>query len=148
MPREIQNWGGKDVPPPARAIQPPPAAAPLPAAAPAAPQIEPAATPCPLCGEAELRRLASGALKCGACAAVFAQQAAAPPPPAPPPPRDDPEALDQIEAIDTMLRRNALVLGPGGVPLAEARQTAGRTARPSERGRRGTPVPPNRRNSR
>ncbi len=144
MPREMKSWGGKDIPPAPVAPAHVPLPAPMPPPAPAAPRGPgfPAETPCPRCGHAGLRTLASGALKCAACAAIFSEQHAAPPPA---PPREEAEppvsaALDQIDAINAMLRRNALVLGPGGVPLAEERETAG-AGRPGRRNQ-------NRRNSR
>ena len=132
MPRDVHAWSGKPLAPTSEsALQPTALPAPSVAAqnfsapatesAPAAPRVS-----CPNCG-GELRALASGALGCMACAAVFQERANAdairatePPPGA---------ALDQIDAINAMLRRNTLVLGPGGVPLSESREDDSRGLR-------------------
>lgn len=131
MPRDVHAWSGKPLAPPApiapilTQAMPPvvPKASSLPAAE---PTLAAATVSCPRCGGGALRMLASGALGCSGCAAVFQSQAPAPPRVAEPPPA---EALDQIDAINAMLRRNTLVLGPGGVPLAESREDERRGSR-------------------
>ena len=115
MPREIAAWNGKPLAPPPAVVRPA-LIAPVPEI-PSAGAASPAHPGCPRCGIGTLRLLASGALGCSGCAAIFQPHHPEPPPiPEPEPER----ALDQIDAINAMLRRNALVLGPGGVPLAES----------------------------
>lgn len=94
---------------------------------------------CPACRGGTLIGLASGALGCTACAEVFSPRGTESPvaPDAPEPEEAPP--LDGIDAINAMLRRNQLVLGPGGVPLAETRTAAEPTPRRSRRRRRTAP---------
>ncbi|HYG77927.1 MAG TPA: hypothetical protein VEK08_23175 [Planctomycetota bacterium] len=109
MPREIQAWAGK----PATA---PPAPAPPAQTASAVSRSENAAREpaekalCPKCLRGTLVALASGGWGCTCCAEILRTENY---------PDAAPGVADQIDAINAMLRRNALTLGPGGVPLAE-----------------------------
>jgi len=107
MPRDARNWSGKLLSPPAESAPQP--------IAPPAPSLAAPSVSCPNC-RGELRALASGALGCMTCAAIFQARRSAEDALSPEPDT----AIDQMDAINAMLRRNTLVLGPGGVPLAES----------------------------
>ena len=121
MPREVSAWSGKPLTAPAPVACSAGASSARGASehageTPALRSAQTTAAKCPQCSRGELRVLASGGLGCSTCGAVFRAQEATPQrEPAPEPE----EALDQIDAINAMLRRNTLVLAPGGVPLAQ-----------------------------
>lgn len=127
MPRDMHRWSGK----PLSAPPVPPAASPqlVPPVASGEKGSPPPAVACPRCS-GEVRLLASGALGCTACAAIFQAQASVAPVRIEAPAE---QALDQIDAINAMLRRNTLVLGPGGVPLAESRTESRGNRRAAQR---------------